>query len=60
MRTGTERIQNGYENANGLGIKWIQNAYRTGTERKPNGYRTGTRVERQQKAFCQALPVRFF
>ena len=35
----------------------------TGTERVQNGYRTGmgtgTRVERQQNAFCQAFPVRF-
>ena len=30
-------------------------------ERVRNGYRTGTgtRVERQQTAFCQAFPVRF-
>ena len=32
-----------------------------GTEQIPNGYRmaTGTRVEWQRNAFCQALPLRF-
>ena len=54
-----ERVQNGY----GTGTERIWNGYRTGMERIPNGYRTGTgtgtRVERQQNAFCQAFTVRF-
>ena len=40
MRTGTEQIQNGYENANRMGTEQIQNGYRTDTERISNGYRT--------------------
>ena len=39
----------------------IWNGYGTDTERIQNGYKmgTGTCVEWQQKAFCQAFPVRF-
>ena len=37
---GTERIQNGYENANGTGIERIQNGYRTDIERISNRYGT--------------------
>ena len=42
-------------------IERIENRHGMGTERIPKGYRTGTgtRVERQQNAFCQAFPVRF-
>ena len=42
----TERIENGY----GTVMERVQNGYRTWT---------GTHVERQQNAFCQAFPVRF-
>ena len=36
----TERIQNGYENANGMGIERVQNGYRMDIERISNGYGT--------------------
>jgi len=42
LRTGTERIHNGYENANGTGTERVQNGYRTDTDRIQNGYRTDT------------------
>jgi len=42
LRTGTERIQNGYENANGTGTERVQNGYRTDTEWILNGYGTVT------------------
>ena len=32
-----ERVQNGYENGNGMGIERIQNGYRTETEWIRNG-----------------------
>ena len=46
---------------NGNRTEWIENGYGTDMEQVRNGYRTGTgtRVERQQNAFCQAFPVRF-
>lgn len=53
LRTGTERIQNGYENAKGMGTERIQNGNGTGTEWIWNGYRTVT----DQKNFKNALPI---
>ena len=49
LRTGTERIQNRYKNANGTGTEWVQNGYRTVIERKWNGYRTVTNHKNRRK-----------
>ena len=48
-RTGTERIQNRYENGNGMGTERISNGYRMHTERERNGYRTATDKKNQEK-----------
>ena len=46
-RTGTERIQNGYKNANGTGTERVQNGYRTEMERIQHGYES----QKLKKAF---------
>jgi len=56
LRTGTERIQNGYENANGTGTERVQNGYRTDTERILNGNGTDTeplRITKMEKSVLQ-------
>ena len=50
MQTGTEQIQNVYENANGTSIERIQNRYRTDIER----IRNGKGSEKREKAFWNA------
>ena len=59
LQTGTEWIQNGYENGNGTGTEWIQNGYRMDTERIPNGNRTDkerlriTKMEKKRSPECK-------
>ena len=53
MRTGTERIQNGYENANGTGTERVQNGYRTDTKRKWNAYGAVTNHKNGKKSVLQ-------
>ena len=49
-----ERVQNGYENANGTGTERIQNRYRKDIERISNGYGTVTDQKKRKKAFWNA------
>ena len=51
-----ERIENGYENANGAGTERIQNGYRTDTEQKWNGYGTVTNHKNGKKLSPESKP----
>jgi len=46
---GTEWIQNGYKNTNGMGTERVQNGYRMDTEWIQNGYRM--EMERIQNSY---------
>ena len=50
---GTERIQNGYKNENGMGTERVQNGYRMDIERISNGYGTVMDQKKREKSVLE-------